>query len=332
LNALGTTVSGISNGGGIKYFHTNSTGPDSSATGADSVAVGPSAVASAANGVALGAGAVENRGAQSGYTAAYLTPAQNSVGAVSVGAAGAERQITNVAAGSAATDAVNVSQLQGAATAAVTTADAYTDSRIATIGNSEFTVNNSAASPLAVATGTNSVAGGAGASASGINSVALGNSATATGLNSVVLGAGSTDGGQANVVSVGSLGDDRRVTNVGAGTLSPGSTDAVNGSQLYATNQSLAALDQSVLGLSSELHQARENAYAGIAGALALDAPAYVPGKLTYSAGVGAYEDQAAVGIALRRTADNGRWSISGGIAASSSGVGGRLGISGVID
>ncbi|MBW9135077.1 hypothetical protein JNC05_39180, partial [Paraburkholderia ginsengiterrae] len=48
-------------------------------------------------------------------------------GEVSVGSAGAERRITNVAAGSAATDAVNVSQLQsedakvnneGAATAA----------------------------------------------------------------------------------------------------------------------------------------------------------------------------------------------------------------------
>ncbi|RQS66249.1 YadA-like family protein, partial [Burkholderia seminalis] len=60
------------------------------------MALGANATAGAANSVALGANAFSNR-----------------ANAVSVGRAGAERQIVNVAAGTQATDAVNVSQLKG---------------------------------------------------------------------------------------------------------------------------------------------------------------------------------------------------------------------------
>ncbi|MBJ9590912.1 YadA-like family protein [Burkholderia seminalis] len=60
------------------------------------MALGSNATAGAANSVALGANAFSNR-----------------ANAVSVGRAGAERQIVNVAAGTQATDAVNVSQLKG---------------------------------------------------------------------------------------------------------------------------------------------------------------------------------------------------------------------------
>ncbi|MBW9108143.1 hypothetical protein JNB89_30850, partial [Paraburkholderia phenoliruptrix] len=50
-------VNNITNGGaGIKYFHTNSTLADSSATGTDAVAIGGNAQATAANSVALGSG------------------------------------------------------------------------------------------------------------------------------------------------------------------------------------------------------------------------------------------------------------------------------------
>ena len=95
--------------GQVKYFNVNSTGADSSATGSDAVAIGPEAEAagdgsvalgngasaSAANAVALGAGSVADR-----------------ADSVSVGSSGHERQITNVAAGTAATDAVNVAQME----------------------------------------------------------------------------------------------------------------------------------------------------------------------------------------------------------------------------
>jgi autotransporter adhesin len=77
--------------------------------------LGARASSSHANSVALGADSVTVRGAQ----AAYLAPGfgavlQSSAGEVSIGAPGALRQLTNVAAGSAATDAVNVAQMLGA--------------------------------------------------------------------------------------------------------------------------------------------------------------------------------------------------------------------------
>ncbi len=124
--------------------------------------------------VALGQGSVVTTGAQAGYTVFGLAP-QTSVGDVSVGTAGGGRQISNVAAGSAPSDAVNVAQL----TAALV-----------------------------------SVSGGAG------NSVQYDDLQH----TSVTLGGAGTG---AAPVALG---------NVAAGALTPTSTQAVNGSQLYATN------------------------------------------------------------------------------------------------
>ncbi|HHV7522427.1 TPA: YadA family autotransporter adhesin [Burkholderia orbicola] len=69
-------------------------GQNAAASGSNSSAVGQGSVASGNNSVALGAGSVADRD-----------------NAVSVGSAGNERQITNVAAGTAPTDAVNVQQM-----------------------------------------------------------------------------------------------------------------------------------------------------------------------------------------------------------------------------
>ncbi|MFP3648023.1 hypothetical protein SB822_55230, partial [Paraburkholderia sp. SIMBA_054] len=110
---INNTVNNIVNGGGIKYFHANSTLADSSATGTDAVAIGGNAQATTANSVALGSNSVAN---SSTLTTAGFTPVGGTAisaataagGEVSVGAAGAERRITNVAAGLNATDAVNV--------------------------------------------------------------------------------------------------------------------------------------------------------------------------------------------------------------------------------
>ncbi|MGC5887425.1 YadA family autotransporter adhesin, partial [Ralstonia pseudosolanacearum] len=102
------TMNTIVNGGGLKYFHANSTLDDAQAMGLESIAfggaagmnsmaMGGNARAVAGNAVALGAGSVADR-----------------ANTVSVGSAGKERQITNVAAGTADTDAVNVAQLKAA--------------------------------------------------------------------------------------------------------------------------------------------------------------------------------------------------------------------------
>jgi trimeric autotransporter adhesin len=76
--------------------------------------------------------------------------------------------------------------------------------------------------------------------ADGTDSVAIGHQTVASAAGSVALGAGSI-ADQANTVSIGAVGSERRIVNLAAGTLSATSTDAVNGSQLFATNQNVAA-------------------------------------------------------------------------------------------
>jgi autotransporter adhesin len=103
------------------------------------------------------------------------------------------------------------------------------------------------------ATGENSVAIGPNAKANLANSVAIGNGATtsaAVGVSSSSVG-GVTFGGYAGAnpigtFSVGAPGQERQVTNVAAGRVSADSTDAVNGSQLFATNSHVASLSTSL--------------------------------------------------------------------------------------
>ena len=122
-----SAATSASSAGSIAIGTNASVGPNA----AGAIAFGNGAVATGANSVALGAGSIAARGPLSGYSAFGTTSPQNSAGEVSVGAAGAERQITNVAAGTAATDAVNLAQLQGVAsqisTAAAVNAVQYDD-------------------------------------------------------------------------------------------------------------------------------------------------------------------------------------------------------------
>ncbi|WP_321952492.1 YadA family autotransporter adhesin [Paraburkholderia bannensis] len=111
-------------------------------------------------------------------------------------------------------------------------------------------------------TGLNGTALGANAAASANNALSIGYGANASTANSVALGSNSTTsaavpvtGGvigdqystyagasPVGVVSVGSMGAERQITNVAAGQLNASSTDAVNGSQLFATNQAVQNL------------------------------------------------------------------------------------------
>ncbi len=79
--------------------------------------------------------------------------------------------------------------------------------------------------------------------------VALGYRANALTSNSVALGNSST-AYQDNVVSVGNSSNKRRIVNVGRGSTSYGSTDAVTGGQLYETNQDVSAA-RSLAGTAS---------------------------------------------------------------------------------
>jgi autotransporter adhesin len=105
------TVNNIQNGAGIKYFHANSTLADSTAVGVDSVAIGPKANARYAYSVAIGSESETGLVAPTG--AGFVTGSQAPASEVSIGSATQQRRLSNLSAGSAATDAVNVSQLKG---------------------------------------------------------------------------------------------------------------------------------------------------------------------------------------------------------------------------
>ncbi|MNU93794.1 hemagglutinin [compost metagenome] len=93
--------------------------------------------------MALGDGAVANRAGMNGQREMFSnTVVQSAQGAVSVGAAGNERQITNVAGGTQATDAVNVRQLQAVQQSAVrydTNVDGSVNYNSVTMGNGAST-------------------------------------------------------------------------------------------------------------------------------------------------------------------------------------------------
>jgi hypothetical protein len=296
LYATNQAVNNIQTGGGIKYFHANSQAADSQAAGAESVAIGPQAIAlgnnsfaggngaqangagsialganaisTSSNGVAIGNGASADRAGMNGQKELFSNVSVLSTqGAVSVGSTGNERQITNVAGGTQATDAVNVRQLQ-----------AVQQSSVRYDTNVDGSVN--------------------------YNSVTMGN------------------GGGSGPVTV---------HNVAPG-VAP--TDAVNVQQLQGSVANSAAYtDARVNQMGQSIDEIGKKSYAGVAAAMAMESAPYVPGKVTYAAGMGYYERQSAVGVSLRKTADNGRWSVTGGASATTRGtVGFRVGVGGVWD
>lgn len=171
-------------------------GHDATVSGAGSLALGAGATAANANSVALGAGSVANANLA---TPAY-DPSGNGVagataaGEISVGSAGQERRITNVAAGSADTDAANVGQLKAL--------------------DQKFT--DMAGWSLRYDSATKDVA--------------------------TLEGAAGT-----------------RIRNVTAGALNATSMDAVNGSQLHATNEALAELSNVAVRYDVDVNGDRTN-------------------------------------------------------------------------
>ncbi|EIY6397682.1 YadA-like family protein [Escherichia coli] len=248
-----------------KYFHANSTAEDSLAVGEDSlamgaktivngnvgigigygayvdanalngIAIGSNASANHANSIAMGSGSQTPRGAQTDYTAYNMDAPQNSVGEFSVGSEDGQRQITNVAAGSADTDAVNVGQLK------VTDAQVSQNTQSITNLNNQVTNLDTRVTNIEngigdiVTTGSTKYfktnTDGVDANAQGKDSVAIGSGSIAAADNSVALGTGSV-ANEENTISVGSSTNQRRITNVAAGV---NATDAVNVSQLKSS-------------------------------------------------------------------------------------------------
>jgi autotransporter adhesin len=193
------------------------------------------------------------------------------------------KKITNLQAGVDDTDGVNVSQLKSGIDSAKTHYYSVNDGGVqqANFNNDGATGLNALAAGIgANGAGENSVAMGISAESGGKSSVALGESTQAGGESSIALGTGAKAHNNGDValgagsetaavvatsgttiagtdysfaganptstVSVGSVGNERTLTNVAAGRLSETSTDAVNGSQLFASNQAIDNLNINV--------------------------------------------------------------------------------------
>ena len=222
-----------------------SLGNNNTVTADNAVAIGNGATVKAEGGVAIGVGSVADRaaGLKGAFAPDTIPEGAESTwtstdGAVSVGDTEKKitRQITNVAAGREATDAVNVAQLEKA---------------LESISTEGLTIQ---------------------------------------------------DGGP-SVTKGGIDGGDKQVTGVAAGEISSTSKDAVNGSQLFATNQQVAQNAQSISKLGNRINKVG----AGAAALAALHPLDFDPDdKWDFAAGYGNYngENAAAIGAYYRPNED----------------------------
>ncbi|WAC25235.1 hypothetical protein [Blastomonas sp. SL216] len=208
--ASGATVSSdvsnvvaIGSGVGIAANRSTALGANSTVTVADGVALGSSSVA----GTAAGVPGYVPLGASSASLAGIAATNSTGLGAVSVGASGNTRQITNVAAGAQDSDAVNVAQLKAVeslANAGWTVTDGTTGAKIGPNGTVRF------------AGDSNIKVSQSGSDGSGVVEVALSPDVDLTSAGSLTVG-GSVVDAAGLLVS-----DGARTTSVGAGGVTSG--------------------------------------------------------------------------------------------------------------
>ena len=347
----------------------------------DAVAIGNGTTVKAESGVAIGVGSVADRVA--GSLGAFapdtslvgaLSTWRSTAGAVSVGdtAGNITRQITNVAAGSEDTDAVNVAQLKKALesidvdagtgikvdkitndgkttykistnivgsttdtdTTKVTSEETNTGSTDTSQGTTE-SASTRTGNTVTVSTETKATSFGADGNqkadvkpggtlningdekniSTSVNGnsiqVKLNDEIDVTKVTAETVSVGNTtittdgltikDG--PSITKTGIDGGNQKVTGVVAGEISSTSTDAVNGSQLFATNQQVAQNAQSINKLGNRINKVG----AGAAALAALHPLDFDPDdKWDFAAGYGNYngENAAAIGAYYRPNED----------------------------
>lgn len=346
----------------------------------NAVAIGNGTTVTAESGVAIGAGSIADRAAGSeketlGAFAPDTIPAAekstwcSTRGAVSVGytVGNITRQITNVAAGSEDTDAVNVAQLKkalesidvdagtgikvdkitkdGKTTYKISTnivgSDNTTDTTTVTsnqtntgsTGTSQGTTESTSTrtgNTVTVSTDTKATSFGAddnktadvkpgqtlniNGDKQNISTSVDGNSIkvklnkditvdSVTAGDTSISTKGLTIKDGPSITKTGIDGGKQKVTGVAAGDISEKSTDAVNGSQLFATNQQVAQNAQSISKLGNRINKVG----AGAAALAALHPLDFDPDdKWDFAAGYGNYngENAAAIGAYYRPNED----------------------------
>ena len=230
------------------------------------VAVGQNALA-ATGGVAIGKGVLEDTGNNlAGGVVIGQDSASTGAYSLAMGRHAFASGSTSMAMGYEASANGNFAVAMGRNVTATGTSTAIGRHAVASNGGLAVgSQDNDAATDKTTASAKGAVAIGKNTKATSEDAVAIGTNAQATRLNSVALGSGSTTAtgatnqGSATIngitynfagatgnpnmqVSVGSTGATRQIKNVAAGEVSATSTDAINGSQLYAVASAVKPL------------------------------------------------------------------------------------------
>ena len=268
------------------------------------------------------------------------------VGSVSINNAGLNNggnKITNVAAGTDDTDAVNVSQLNklfdeklgvtklepnangsinqptngGKLVNATTVANA--------INNSGWNLQANGDTPSKVSPG-NTVRF---INGDNINITRNGNSITVATSRDInvrgdltVAGDTTVNNFTVNPNSTVNMGGNK-VQGVAAGVISANSTDAINGSQLYYNNQAIGSTINNVANnLNARINDVADDADAGTASAMATAGipQAYLPGKSMVAVGASTYRGKQGYAVGFSAISDSGNWIIKGTVSGNSRG------------
>ena len=260
-NATGVLATAVGRNSKALAKSASAFGDSASASAWGATAVGIGASAKADNSIAVGSQAVTEGQESTALGRRSYAGAQS---ATALGTGANASAIVSTAVGNGAkASAVQASALgnEAKATGSSSTAigvrsNSAGSSAIAVGTNSAASANNAVSIGTgSKATGSESTAIGYASKAEGVNSMAMGRESSATHENSVALGSYSVSKAEKSVkeatvgtiiyngfagtapkgtVSVGTKGRERQIVNVAAGEISATSTDAINGSQLYA--------------------------------------------------------------------------------------------------
>lgn len=271
-----------------------------------------------------------------------------------------QRRLTNVAAGGADTDAVNVSQLkavdgkanaQGVSTAAALGGTAAYDANTGMISAPTYTLNNGAnifdnvGGALSNLDGrttsnTNSIATIASNTAANTSNIATNANNISSNTNAIGdLNNGRTGMVQQNPTGTGNITvgaakggtevsfagtqGDRVLTNVADG-MAP--RDAVNFGQLRGME---SRLGNSINELGYRIDDVEDDANAGISAAMAMSSlpQSNMAGRSMIGGGIATYNGESAVAVGISRVSDNGRWAMKiNGTADTQGNAGGAIG------
>ncbi|MDG2957610.1 YadA-like family protein [Exercitatus varius] len=245
------------------------------------------------------------------------TTGKVSAGNVSIGKDGISaggQTITNVAPGVNGTDAVNVDQLRNFTSSVVdkpltfagdtgTPSERKMGSTVTVKGGVSDTTKLTDNNIGVVSDGQGSLNVKLAKDLTGLNSVTISNGSASTKLTTVTKK--NVEGKEASALDVGG----NQITNVAPGEVSKDSTDAVNGSQLHATNQQVIRNANAINQVAGQVHSVDRKLRAGVAGALASGGlyHATMPGKSMVAAGAGTYRGESAIAVGYSRLSDNGK-------------------------